>query len=291
MNTIGLDAGANKIRIGLINEKHKIVKKQIFATPQKAEEVLNLIFQGIKKFHNLQIKKIGLGIAGQIDAKRGVANFWPNFPKGLKNIPLKKILEKKFKSSVFIDNDAHCFTLAEALLGRAKNYSFVIGVTLGTGIGGGIVIDKKILRGKNNASGEIGHQIIEIGGEKCRCGKKGCWEAYASGSAMSKLYQKTTGQSKDVLSIKKEFLEGNSDASAVVRKTADYLAVGLSNLINILNPEILVLGGGLSNFKEFIDLTKKQTKNLILSPKARKTPIVVSKLSDNAGLIGAALLK
>lgn len=290
-NIISLDIGATKFRIGIISKDYKIIKKQIFATPKKATEVLELINQSIKDFYSPEIKSIGIGLAGQINFAKGVVNFGPNFPRGLDNIPLKKNLKQKFHLPVMIDNDAHCFTLAEACLGQGKKFNFVLGVTLGTGIGGGIAINQKIIRGKNNICGEIGHQIIEMRGQKCGCQKQGCWEAYASGSAMMRLYQKTTGINKNTFEIEKDFLRQEEKAGQVVRKTAYYLSVGLSNLINILDPEVIVLGGGLSNFKKFIDLAKEQIKDLVLIPALQKTPILTTKLGDDAGLLGAALLK
>ncbi|TSC95714.1 MAG: glucokinase [Parcubacteria group bacterium Athens1014_10] len=290
-NIISFDVGATKTRVGLLTEDYKIIKKETFATPKKAKEILSLIYQEIENFRSFgEIKKIGLGIAGQIDLKKRLVNFGPNFSQELKNIPLEKILEKKFKKPTAIDNDAHCFSLGEALAGHGKKYNFILGVTLGTGIGGGIIIDKKILRGKDNIAGEIGHQIIEINGRQCGCGKKGCWEAYASGMAMIKSYHKITGKNKNALEIQKDFLNNKKESKEAVEQTANYLAIGLSNLINILNPEVIILGGGLSNFKEFIELAKKEVKKIVLTPDLQKTPILISKLGDDAGLIGAALL-
>lgn len=290
-NIIGLDIGATKIRIGLISKQFKVIKKQTFPTPKEAVDVLNAISYGIEKLYSGEIGKMGLGVAGQIDLKKNLVNFSNNFPQGLNNIPLKKILEKKFKCPVLIDNDAHCFALGEAIAGQGKKFNFIIGVTLGTGIGGGIIIDKKIFKGKNNTAGEIGHQIIEVNGRKCDCGKSGCFEAYASGSAMVKLYKKISGQEKNTFEIEQLFLKGEKNAKLAVEESSHYLAIGLSNLINILNPEAIVLGGGLSNFKKFIDLAKNELDKYLIAPHLKQTPILTSKLDDNAGMIGASLLK
>jgi len=290
-NIIGLDIGATKIRIGLISKQFKVIKKQTFPTPKKAADVLSAISYGIEKLYSGEIEKIGLGVAGQIDQKKNLVNFSTNFPQGLNDVPLKKILEEKFKYPVFIDNDAHCFALGEAIAGQGKKFNFIIGVTLGTGIGGGIIIDKKVLKGKNNTAGEIGHQIIKVNGRKCDCGKSGCFEAYASGSAMVKSYKKLSGQDKDTFEIEQLFIKGEENAKLVVEESSHYLAIGLSNLINILNPEAIVLGGGLSNFKKFIDLAKSEINKYLITPHLKQTPILISKLNDNAGMIGASLLK
>ena len=127
-------------------------------------------------------------------------------------------------------------------------------------------------------------------GRKCGCGKRGCWEAYASGLAMVKLYQEITGQKKNIFAIEKEFLGGNKKAKTVVKQTAHYLAIGISNLINILNPEAIILGGGLINFKEFIELAKREVNNFVLTSDLKRTPILITKLDGDAGLLGAALL-
>ncbi len=290
-NIIGLDIGATKIRIGLIDKQFNVIKKQTFPTPKNAADVLSLISCGIEKVYSNGIEKIGLGAAGQIDQKKNLVNFSTNFPEGLKNVPLKKILAKKFNCPIFIDNDAHCFALGEAIAGQGKKFNFIVGVTLGTGIGGGIIIDKKVLRGQNNTAGEIGHQIIEVNGKKCDCGKSGCFEAYASGSAMVKSYKKLSNQDKNTFEIEQLFIKGEKNAKLAVEESSHYLAIGLSNLINILNPEAIILGGGLSNFKRFIDLAKSEIDKYLIAPHLKQTPILISKLNDNAGMIGASLLK
>jgi len=150
-------------------------------------------------------------------------------------------------------------------------------------------VNQKILRGKDGFAGEFGHMVLEVGGRKCLCGKKGCLETYASGRAMEELYFEITDQKKNTFQIKKEFTQKKPEAIYVVNETARWLAIGIANLINILNPNLIVLGGGMTGFQSFIKIALKNIKPWLLVPET-KTKILVSRLREKAGILGAALL-
>lgn len=285
---IGLDVGGTKIAAGLIFGK-KIIKKVKTQTSAKASkyQVIKNICSSIDSVYSQKIKGIGIGIAGQIDQKNGILISSPNFGKDFKNIKIKKIISQKFKKPVLLENDANCFALGESIYGQGKNCNPIVGLTLGTGVGGGIVINKKIYHGKNGLAGEIGHSIIKENGLFCSCGQKGHLEAYASGTAMSKIYQNLTGKKEEPIYVEQKFYQKDRAAIKTFNIMSESLAYGLINIIRILDPQIIVLGGGLSKVRPIVNLAiilaKKQTNN-------QKTKIIASKLKDDAAILGASLL-
>lgn len=289
---LSFDIGGTKIAAGLVkNNQIFSYQKFLWEKPLTKEKFLKRIIEIISKFFlkNSEIKAIALAVAGQVDFKNGSVILSGHISPKREKIFLKKILKKRFKIPVFVDNDANCFTLGEAVFGQGKNENFVLGLTIGSGIGGGIVIDKKIIRGKDGFAGEFGHLILEIGGRKCSCGKRGCFEAYASAQAMRELYFELTGKEKTTFQIKKEFLKKKSEAIFVVNETAKWLAIGIANLINIFNPDLIVLGGGMINFPSFIKIALKNIRAWLLV-KETKTKILVSDLNEKSTLLGASFL-
>jgi len=288
---IGLDVGASKIAAGLILGKNIVKKTKLETQVEKGKkQILDNIVSAIEAIFIPKVKGIGIGIAGQVNQQKGILVSSPNFGKSFKNIELKKILEKTFKKPVKLENDANCFTLGEAIFGQAKNCDNVIGLTLGTGVGGGIVINKKIYHGRDGLAGELGHMTIKDNGLVCSCGQKGHLEAYASGTAMIKLYQKLTGQKKSAFFVEEQFKKRDKNATKVFQIMNQCLAIGLANIINIFNPEIIILGGGLAKIKPLIQPASKMAKQKVVYPQLNKTKIVVSKLKSDAALLGAAAL-
>jgi predicted NBD/HSP70 family sugar kinase len=288
---IGLDVGATKISAGLVYENKipKLIK--ILTESEKGKEaVIKNILKAISVFVNPKVKAISVGIAGQVDSKNGVLVSSPNMSKTVKKIPLKKIIEKEFRKKTFIENDVNCFTLGEATYGAGKKYKNVIGLTLGTGIGGGIVLDKEIYHGKQGLAGEFGHMTIIENGYVCSCGKKGHLEVYASGRAMENLYYQFTGKKKDALAIEKLALRREKNAVRVVEIMSNALGIGLANIINILNPDIIIIGGGLAKAKLIWLPAILKAKREVVYPVLKTTKIVKSKLGDKASILGAALI-
>ncbi|MFH1838031.1 MAG: ROK family protein [Candidatus Kuenenbacteria bacterium] len=293
---ISLDVGATKIICCLINDNFKIIKKIKVATQIEKNKkiVLQNICNIIKKIwnKNKKIKKICIGFAGQIDYKKDIVINATNFSKDFKNIPLKKILEKKFKIPVFLNNDAQCFVFGESIFGAGKKFNTILGFTLGTGIGTGITINKKVYFGAHYLISELQHNIIiEQNGLKCNCGKQGCFEATASGTALEKYYEILTKEKKTSVEINKEALKNKKLAKKAILKIAKNLGIGLAHFINIFDPDIVVLGGGLSEIKMLYKPAIFEMKKHLANKSLFKIPVVKSKLGENAIILGAAILE
>ncbi len=241
--TIGIDIGASKI-IFVLLKNNKLVKKLKVPTPKSRSLLVKVLKNNLKKFPKAEI---GIGIPGVVRGKKIIK--CPNL-NYLNNFNLAKELGINIK----IENDANCFTLAEAFLGAGKNKKSVLGITLGSGLGSGLLVNKKI---RGNL--ELGHIIIKPDGYKCGCGRKGCLECYASA----------------------KYLERKGVSKKTFKELGQYLGLGLNKTLKSLDPDIIVLGGGISrSWEKFLKETKKQIK----------TQIRVSKLGEAAGAIGAALL-
>ena len=250
---------------------------QVKATPQ------NLGHELLEK--SISVKQICICTPGALDPTIGVMK--NSNTLCLIGKPLQKDLEKAFELPVFMENDANCFALAESILGAAKGYGVVFGVIMGTGVGGGIIINGKIHRGPNYIAGEWGHDVLYPDGRDCYCGNKGCTEAYISGSALEKEWEELTGQKHMVTDIiEKGFYKDHPEW-----KERFILNFGraLSHVIDIIDPNCIVLGGGLSK----VDILYSEGKDAVYAEVFSKqvvTPILKNKLGDSAGVFGAALL-
>jgi glucokinase len=286
---IGIDLGGTKIAGVLATPSGKVLMD--VQVPTEAHKGKKQVIENIKKAIRLlirsqkvKIKAIGIGAPGPILYEKGVVVEAPNLP-GWKRVNLKQILEKEFRVPIFVDNDANCAALAEAWFGAAKFVRHFIYMTISTGIGGGIIIDKKLYRGAIGSAGEFGHMEIDLSGPKCGCGKRGCLEALASGSAL----KRKTGM--DAISLELAARQGDKKAQAAIREAAHYLAIGIANLVNIFNPEMVVIGGGLSNMRELLLVPiRKEFKKYALTLPAKSVKIVRAKLGTQAGVLGAAAL-
>lgn len=288
---LGIDIGGTKIAAGLVSgssiNKYKVVPTQ---AKQGKKRVLKNLAGLINQYDLKKVTAIGLGIPGQINGKRGVVVSSPNFSKDFHNVALQKYLHSKFRKPIRIDNDASCFTLAEAIYGSGKGAESIIGFTLGTGIGGGIVINKKIFGGHDGFAGELGHTTVVQSGNRCSCKQHGHVEAYASGRSIEKTFFQLTAKRLTALEIEHLAHRGNPNAKTAYQIARIALANGLANAINTFNPDIIVLGGGMAKVKDLltgpaIALTKK----LVVFPQLANTKIVISKLKG-AAILGAALL-
>jgi len=289
---LAFDIGGTKIASGIIEFKknsYKISDYQKNATPKNKDGVIRKLIELINYYQeNNKFNKIGVATLGGVDNKKGIVISAGNI-KGWKNVKLKKIIEKETGKNTEIDNDVKCFALAENKFGKFKKYNNIIYLTIGTGVGGALEIDNKLYRGNNNIAGEFGHMIIINNGEKCTCGGYGCWQQYASGKAIEKLYYNLYNKKKKAKDIAMDSVKGIKRDQKIIKKTASYLAMGLVNIINTINPEIIVIGGSVVKQKEILDLAKKDALKKVLIP-GRKTKIVRSDLGDEAMLVGAGLL-
>lgn len=286
---IGIDLGGTKIAAALASPDGKIITDVNIPTEAqkgKIKVIANLkkAVDSLIKGQRVRIKAIGIGVPGPILYEKGLVIEPPNLP-GWKRVNLKEILEKEFRVPVFVDNDANCAALAEAYFGSGKNVRHFIYITVSTGIGGGIIINGHLYRGVSGAAGEFGHMIIEPHGFTCGCGNVGCFEAMASGTAIKKR------AGIDAISVELAARQGDKKALQVIEETAHYLAIGIANLVNIFNPQLVVLGGGVMKMRELLlNPVKKEFKKYVLALPGKDVKIVRAKLGTEAGVLGAAAL-
>ncbi len=290
---LGIDWGGTFLKAGIIGGKGELIRKEIISSTQlkKKEVFLERIKELLETFKNHSIAGLGIGVPGIVNVKKGFIYYLPNID-GWKNYPLKKTLERILGLPVFLENDANVFALAEARLGAARDKSRVIFLTLGTGLGGGIILDGKILRGKNSAC-ELGHIPIVLDGKKCSCGSKGCIETFVGAKYLlekyKKLKKKEAGE-PEVHDIFKRALEGEKQALIIWEEFSQSLGKFLAGMVNLFNPEVIVFGGGVSGaFKLFKPLVWSVIKQHTMWPYLKNLKLVRAKLK-NAGIIGAALL-
>ncbi len=286
MNKIGIDLGGTKTEGILLDvDFHTVKRKRVF-TPTDYDAILNTIADLIfdLKTESDNPVTVGIGIPGTFLSETGIINH-SNTPC-LIGQPLQKNLEDMIGQKILMDNDSNCFALAESKFGIAKNFDVVFGIILGTGVGAGIVINGKVLKGRNNFAGEWGHHSIYPDGKLCYCGRRGCLDQYISGPSLERHWTELTGR-KEPLSeiihniVGKEALEWKSNF-------LKNIGIGISNIINIIDPDVIVLGGGVSNipflYDEGIESIKKE------SSVHQNTPILKNQLGDSAGVFGACLL-
>ena len=301
---IGIDVGGTAIKGAVIDENGSLFGEDSVPTAG-GEDIVNCIetlCNRLMKLNGEKVKGIGIGCAGVIDSAGGTVVRARNL--FLENFPLVKLLKEKINLPVKITNDANAAALGEAKFGAGKNYKNSIFVTLGTGVGGGIVIDGKLFEGNKSAGAEIGHMVIERGGEPCSCGRRGCFEAYSSATALKRLTKHAmeedagsamwTKYTSDTVTGKTafEFFQTDHAAGEVVKKYIDYLACGLTNLANIFRPEIIMLGGGVSKEGERLTAPLQEIldREMFAPPQYAPVKVAVATLGSAAGAYGAAAL-
>ncbi len=310
---IGIDLGGTNIVAGVVDENYKIVSKASTKTnlprPEKeiADDMVKVSLEAVKTAGITidDIQWVGVGTPGIANSEKGIIEYSCNL--GFNNTPMKKYIQESIDKPVYIENDANAAAYGEFVAGAAKGAENAVCITLGTGVGGGIVIDGKIYSGSNFAGAEIGHMVIDAEGPMCSCGRKGCFEVFSSATGLIRMTKeameadketvmhKITAERNGKVSARTSFdamRMGDKTAKEVVDKFIKYLAVGITNTINIFQPDILCIGGGVCNEGDTLLLPVKElvkqevyTKN---SPK--NTEIVIAKLGNDAGIIGAAFL-
>jgi len=284
---IGVDLGGTKTEAILLDDDLTVLERKRIPTPQNDyRDIINTISSLVLDI-SVNISDFSLGICtpGTISKQTGLIK--NSNTQCLIGRSLKEDLEKKLEKKILIENDANCFAMAEAKMGAAEKFDLVFGVIMGTGVGGGIIIDGKIHHGRTNIGGEWGHHVLHRNGNFCYCGKTGCVETYISGPSLEKQWAILTGKSSHLNEIllnidneigqkwKDEFLEN--------------FGYGLANVIDILDPDVIVLGGGLSNIDFLYTEGKMSVYDKVFSDLV-DTPIIKNKLGDSAGVYGAALL-
>ncbi|MDP1809734.1 MAG: ROK family protein [Actinomycetota bacterium] len=301
---IAVDIGGTKISWALITDDYAILTRRQVMTPATTSDIFTalevIITEALASYDD--ILGAGIGVAGMVDNAAGKIVAAPNL--ALAGEPLKQHLESKFKLAFNVDNDANCAVLGELLSGAGRGYRNFIGLTVGTGLGGGIVIDGRLYRGAKGAAAEFGHMVIDPNGPVCGCGHRGCLETKASGTAIERLAKETVvAKTKSALSrsvggdpeiitgpmVAKAARAGDTEAVTIMTEVGRWLGLGIGNFINILDPEVVVVGGGVASSLDLVmDPIIESARRIVIDPRSRDIPIVISQLENSAGLLGAA---
>ena len=310
----GIDIGGTNIKFGIFDETGNIVHREQKPTmSEKGPEVLLHLIANIGEsllYHaaeeELDIRHIGIGSPGAVNTQTGeVIGPCPNIA-GWTGTKIGESLYKRLNIPVFVDNDVNAMALAEYKFGAAKLKSSVVCLTVGTGIGGAFIYNGKIMHGSNYTGGELGHMTINFDGPKCACGNNGCLEAYCSSKyilkrvktllngKLSPIFKDVLKSNIDNLTIKKLFAankRGDETAAIVIAETAAYLGIGLAGIVNLLNPETVIIGGGITDGGgRFVELVTEELKKHAFSSAVEKLRVVKASLGNDAGFIGAGLL-
>lgn len=310
---VGIDLGGTNIVAGVVDENYNIIHKASVKTnrprPEKeiADDMAKVALQAIAEA-NLTIDDvewIGIGTPGIANSKDGIIEYSCNL--GFDNTPMVKYIQEHINKPVYVENDANAAAYGEYVAGAGKGHNSLVCITLGTGVGGGVVTDGKILTGFNYAGAELGHTVIEVDGVQCSCGRKGCFEAYSSATGLIRMTKEAMEKDKNssMWNLVRErnnkvsarisydaMRLGDKSATEVVDKFTKYLAVGLTNVINIFQPEVLCIGGGVCNEGDALLNPVKEivAKEVYTRNSPKNTEIVIAKLGNDAGIIGAAFL-
>jgi len=284
---LGVDLGGTKTEAVLLDENFNVIERKRIPTPQNDyHQILNSISSLVLDIsENVSDFSLGICTPGAISKKTGLIK--NSNTQCLIGRSLKEDLENKLGKKISMENDANCFTMAESILGVAADYGLVFGVILGTGIGGGIVIDKKLHSGRTNIGGEWGHHTLHRNGNSCHCGKTGCVETYISGPSLENQWIKLTGKSQSLPEILSNI--DNEIGKKWKYEFLENFGYGLANVIDILDPDVIVLGGGLSNIDFLYTEGKESVYSKVFSDLV-DTPILKNKLGDSAGVFGACML-
>jgi glucokinase len=310
---IGVDLGGTKILAGVFDDKLTCIGRSKMSTKSErgAEAVIERIARCVREAVDecdldiKQIRGLGIGAPGAVDSESGRVIFAPNLQ--WQDVPLKKSLEKELGLPVFVENDCNSATLGvyeKELQGKPRH---IVGIFLGTGIGGGLILDGKLYSGFNGTAGEIGHMVLAVGGPKCNCGNRGCFEALASRTAIFRSIhaavkdgQKTVltemlgGDLSDLRSgdLRKAIRKGDKLVEKIVEEAAEYTGIAVANLINVFNPQVVVLGGGVIDAlgDEMMAIIVETAEDYALSGTNKGIEIFASKEGDDAGIIGGAVL-
>ncbi len=292
---IGIDLGGTKTEVILINQNGDEIERSRKKTPKNYNGTIDTICELVTDIENKYNKnfKIGVGAPGALSKEtkciKGGNSTWLN------GRPLKEDLEFRLDRKILLENDANCFALSEAYDGAGVNYEIVFGVIIGTGVGGGLVINKKIINGHNNITGEWGHNQMPYGTNDkwnrhlCYCGKKGCIETFLSGPGFSKHFFEQYKEKLEPEQIQKNANNGDEKSLEFIFQYLDYLARSLSQVINIVDPGAIVFGGGVSNMKQIYENINSKLKKYVFSDTVN-TKVLKNKFGDSSGVRGAASL-
>ncbi len=315
MHYLGIDIGGTNLVSGIVNENKEIVAKyraktKVPCAPEEFADDLVKTVYGVLKEAQLTLADVpwvGIGCPGTVNPLSGMIEFANNLY--FKNLPLRRLLEERLEGkTILMENDANAAAYGEYIAGALKGADNAIAVTLGTGLGGGVIINHQLYAGSNFAGAEIGHTIIQAGGKPCTCGRNGCWESYSSATGLIKMTKERMAnepKTSVLWALADGDLEkvngrtafdalraGDAAGKAIVEEYIYYLGVGTTNMINIFQPDILCIGGGICNEGETLlaPLRAFVEKEQYAINAAKKTKICKAELGNDAGVIGAAML-
>ena len=305
---IGIDLGGTSAKLALVDAKAKILEEASVPTSAgaSAQAVINEIMLAVKKFKNYKaVSSIGVGVAGDVDYTTGTVRFSPNLPKW-RNVKVKAIMERLSSKKVFVDNDANTAALGAFWLDASGKPQNLVCLTLGTGVGGGIIINKSLYRGASNTAGEIGHLTIDYNGAKCNCGNFGCIETYLGASHLTRAakaayakkqsaqIKKLAGKNLNLITpqmLANAATLGDAIAKKIWTDAGQKLGVAATGIINILNPDFIVLCGGIAQAGKLITIPMEtEIKKRAFKSAVKACKIVVSKYTSKLGVVGAAML-
>lgn len=295
---IGIDLGGTRIKMGLVDDKAMIYCRREVDTPSNAgrKDIINSIIDNISyivlrsKLNKKDIAGVGIGVPGPVDFKNGVVRYFTNI-KGWRNVPLRSILEKRLGLKAALDNDVNAMTLGEHRFGAGKGALNLVCLTLGTGVGGGIIINGELYRGSTMCAGEIGHIPINESGPSCNCRGMACLERYIGNRYILDRSRKVFGREMTLEQLSIIARKGDKKAINIWEDVAKKLAVALTGVVNLLNPDLVVVGGGVSKAGELIlRPLRKEIKKRSMKDQAMHVKVVRAELGNNAGIIGASLL-
>lgn len=303
MSVVGIDLGGTKMAGIRMHERGAILAQEEWPTPQEPEEILNELVRLVGALSDEGTAAVGVGAAGMVDFEAGVLRFAPNLP--LRDVPLRDVVRDRAGLPCIVDNDANAAGWGEYRFGAARGHDHVLLITVGTGIGGALVIGGRLERGAHGFAAEIGHIIVEPDGPECGCGNRGCWEQVASGKALDvlaagdaardpsgQIAQLAEGRSAKGRDASRAARMGDQYARAIFADVGRRLGEGIAGLVNVLDPEIVVVGGGVAEEGDLLlEPARRAFRESVEAVDRRpEVPIVVAELGNEAGAMGAAAL-
>jgi fructokinase len=289
---VGIDLGGTKIEACLMNEnKEVLMRERTFSNHDHGLEVIiNTIHELYCKVSNgKEIKAVGIGTPGTLVKETNTLLGSPQSPNY--NIPgFLNQLEKKIGLPLIVENDANCLALAEFFAADEKKYSHVMAVILGTGVGSGLILNKKLYRGINGGAGEFGHTTVNYQGRLCSCGKRGCVQAYLCGPAIERRYKEISQIAVSSKEIYQRYLKKEINATKIIQESLEIFGEAIGNMVNIFDLDAVILGGGVSNMSVWYEEAPHYLQNVFFGLERENFPILKAKLGDSAGVIGAAYL-
>lgn len=296
---LGIDVGGTKCLALVVDDEGDVIDRRRVATPRGSTELAAVLVDLVTSFDQQPAawRSIGLGVPGLVTPD-GVIVSSPNLP-GIENFGVGEVVSERLGRIVPVDNDANCAARAEWRVGAARGVDEALIVTLGTGIGGGVVTGGRLVRGAHGFAGEIGHMVVAVGGRTCACGRRGCWEQYASGTALRRLAAEArergaewTSSGDDAVDVRRAAEAGDRSARAIIDSFGDWIALGVATLCHVFDPEVIVIGGGVAHRADVVrDAVERHIGDHLYASHVRKSPDVrLARFGEDAGALGAAFL-